>query len=151
MSWVSVGVAGVGFVSSLFGSSQKRKAAKEAKQLGIANAANIKMESEEEARRLRLAQEQTTGKAKLGIAASGFRSGKKSMGGSHKAYLANLKSVQQSELDWIAKSSRSRQDIARRGGNVAASQLTAGSYDSLASAAGFGIQGYGALKSAGKI
>ena len=145
-SWISVGISAVSFIGSLFGASEKKKAARKAEALGGLNASFIAQESAEETRRLRESQERTTGTAKLGIAASGFRSGEKSMGASHKAYLANLKQVQQSELDWIGKSSLSRQKIAKMGGQAQASQLRASAIGDYASAASSGFEAYGAWK-----
>lgn len=147
MVWVGTAIAAVGFVTSMMGAHEQRKAGKKGKQLGIENAAFIAMESAEEKRRLKMQQEQDTGTAKHRIAASGFRSGKESMGKSHQAYLANLEQVQQSELDWITKSSLSRQKIAEMGGQMVQQQMKAAALGSYASAAGHGFAAYSSATS----
>ncbi len=146
MAWVATAIAGASFVTSLYGASQQRKAGKQSKELGRENAAFIAMESAEEARRLLLSQEQVRGTAKHRIAASGFRSGKDSMGASHKAYLTNLKSVQEGELDWLKKSSLSRQKIAELGGQMQQTQMNAAAFGSYAQAGNAAFSAYNTIQ-----
>lgn len=123
MSWVSVGVAAVGFFSKIGGAKDTRKAAKEAAVLGGMNARYIQQETREQQRRMREEHSRTRGTLRAGIASSGFRSGAKSTGASHKAYTQALQRTQQKELEWIGKSGKSRADIAKRGGQAEASVL----------------------------
>ena len=152
LPWLAI-AAGAQIGSALFGGSATRRAGREAKELGRLNEKYITEETAEQSRRLRFSQGRTTSRAKAGFAASGFRSGAKSMGGSQKAYLQTLRDVQQSEMAWLQKSGQSRATIARKGGEAAASQLNAQAIgmfgQALTGAAGlaYGIQqgtsGYG--------
>ncbi len=135
MPVVAIASLAIGVVSSLFGAAGKKKAAKQAKRLAGLNADYIEAETEEQKRRLKFEQEQTAATTRTGIAASGFRSGAKTMGGSHRSYLKSMKDQQQSEMDWLTKSGASRANIAREGGNVEASQLRAASFGHYAQAA----------------
>lgn len=135
--WLAVAsVANIG--SSLFGISEARGAAGDAEQLGRLNATYIRTETGEQMRRLKFEQDRTTGRAKLGIAASGFRSGERSMGGSHRAYLSTLADVQQGELDWLQKSGAQRAEIAKRGGQAAGAELKASTIGMYGQAIGAG-------------
>ncbi len=148
MAWISVGIAVVGVGTSLYGASQSRQAGKEAKILGGLNADYILEETAEETRRLRFEQQRTLGTARAGIAASGFRSGAESIGGSQKAYLTQLKDVQQRELAWMQKSGASRADIARKGGAVEGRRLKSQSIGLYGQALTSGLQGFSDYKNA---
>ena len=125
--WLAVAaISSIG--SSLYGAKQASDAGKDAEALGRLNASYIGEETAEQTRRLRFEQKRTTGRARLGIAASGFRSGEESMGASSRAYLSTLKSVQEQELAWLGKSGSSRAEIARKGGQAAGAELKASSY-----------------------
>ena len=113
MPWLAVASLAVNAVSSIFGASATKKAARKAKRLGGLNADFINEETAEQKRRLGFEQSQTTATTKTNIAASGFRSGAGSMGGSYSAYLKSMKTQQQSEMDWLTKSGASRARIAR--------------------------------------
>ena len=139
MAWYAVGVT---IATSLYGASQSRKAGKQAEELGGINAAFIREETAEESRRLRFEQEKTSGRSRSVIAASGFRSGKRSMGASSQAYLKQLKDVQQKELAWLQKSGESRADIARRGGLLEGKKLKTQAVGLYGQAISAGIQGY---------
>ena len=122
--WLMV-AAGAQLAGGIFGSKASGDAANQAIDLSRANAWYIQQETNEQKRRLEFEQGRTRASARLRAAGSGFRSGKKSMGASSKAFLSTLKDVQQSELDWITTSGKSRADIALRGGQSQASQLRA--------------------------
>ncbi len=136
--WLAV-AAGSKVIGALFGGSAANKAAGQAQDLAKANVSYISQEAVEQKRRLRFEQERTMGTAKAGVAASGFRSGKESMGASQRSYLDTLADVQKKELDWITRSATSRSNIAKRAGDSAASQLrsqgTAQLFSGLSSAA----------------
>ncbi len=149
MAWFAIGIAAVGVATSVYGAVQSKKAGKEAEVLGGMNAAFIRQETAEEARRLRFEQERTLGRSRSVIAASGFRSGKKSMGASSKAYMTTLKGVQQKELAWLAKSGASRADIAQRGGMVEGQRLKSQATGLFGQAIMTGLQGFGTYQ-AGK-
>ncbi len=125
MVWLAAAGLAISVVGSLFGASQASKAAKKAERLGALNADYIGEETAEQKRRLRFEQGKTTATAKTNIAASGFRSGARTQGASHTAYMKSMKTQQQSELDWLTKSGESRAKIAREGGDMAASQMKA--------------------------
>lgn len=120
--WLAI-AAGSSIISSLFGAMSSRKAASETEALGQSNASYILQETAEQSRRLRFEQNQVSAGVRAAIASSGFRSGKDSMGASHKAYQKTMKQVQESELNWLQKSGKSRADIAIRGGISQATQL----------------------------
>ena len=124
MPWLAI-AGGAKLLGGLFGSSRSRRAAKEARALGEANATYIEAETAEQSRRLGFSQSRTRGTVRSQFAASGFRSGKESRGASQSAYLKTLSKVQKSELDWISKSGASRADIARRGGQMESNRLKA--------------------------
>lgn len=134
MPWLAAAGLAVSVVSSLFGASAAKKAARKAKRLAGMNADYINAETDEQKRRLKFEQSQTTATTKSNLAASGFRSGAASMGGSRSAYLKTMKTQQQSEMDWLTQSGESRSKIAREGGNVAASQLKSQSFGQYAQA-----------------
>ena len=145
MAWIAVGIV-VGIGTSLYGASQSRKAADQAVQAGAASGAYIEQETAEEARRLKFEQSKTRGTTRAVIAASGFRSGEKSMGSSQKAYLKTLEDVQSKELAWLQKSGASRADIARRGGYVEGQRLKSQAVGLLGQAVSTGLQGYATFK-----
>jgi len=120
-----IGVASlaISVISSLFGASESKKAEKRALRLGGMNADLILAETAEQKRRLGFEQQQTTATTKTNIAATGFRSGETTMGGSHRTFLKTMKTQQQSEMDWLTQSGTSRAGIARAGGESAASQM----------------------------
>lgn len=122
--WLAVSV-GAQIFGGLLGASASDRAAEDAKRLGKLNASYITEETAEQTRRLKFTQERTQASVRAGQAASGFRSGEKSMGASSKAFMSTLKDVQQSELDWLNKAGKSRAEIARRGGEAQASTLRA--------------------------
>ena len=146
MAWFAVGIT---VATTLYGASQSRKAGKAAEELGGVNAAYIREETAEETRRLRFEQERTLGRSRAVIAASGFRSGKESMGASSRAYMATLKDVQEKELTWLQKSGESRADIAQRGGMVEGQRLKSQATGLFGQAISTGLQGYGVYQ-AGK-
>ena len=139
MAWFAVGVT---VATSLYGASQARKAGKASEELGGINAAFIREETAEESRRLRFEQEKTSGRSRAVIAASGFKSGRRTMGASSRAYLKQLKDVQQRELAWLQKSGASRADIARRGGLIEGQRLKSQAVGLYGQAISAGIQGY---------
>ena len=131
---IAVANLALGVVSSLFGGSAKRKAAKKAERLGGLNADYIGEETAEQKRRLGFEQSQTRATTRTNIAASGFRSGADSMGASHQTYLKTMKTQQKSEMDWLSKSGKSRSQIAREGGDIEAAQLRASAFGDYARA-----------------
>ena len=124
LPWLAI-AGGAKFLGGLFGGSSSRRAAKEAAVLGEANAQYIQQETAEQTKRLQFSQGRTRATTRATFAASGFRSGKKSQGGSQRAFMATLKQVQRQELDWLSRSGASRADIARRGGQAESSRLKA--------------------------
>ena len=122
MPWLAI-AAGASALSSLFGAKRTREASKEALALGKANASYIVQETAEQQRRLKFEHSRTRATARAGVAASGFRSGKDSIGASQKAYQTTLARVQKEELAWLGKSGRMRADIAVRGGQAESNVL----------------------------
>lgn len=120
--WAAIS-AGSSVLGGLFGRSGAKEAARRARELGRLNSRFIIDESREQSRRLRYEFERTKGSARATIAGSGFRSGRDSMGSSHKAYLAELTDVQNKELAWLDRSAQSRSKIARMGGESQAASL----------------------------
>lgn len=141
MAWPAVAALGLQVVSSLFGANASSSAASKARRLSNKNALFIGAEGAEQKRRLAFGHQQTRSTTRTNIAASGFRSGKQSMGGSHRAYLRSMKNQQSRELDWITRSTKSRQDIARAGGQIISDQMKAQAFGQYAKAgqALFGI------------
>ena len=146
MTWFAVGIAAIGVGTSLYGASQARKAGKSAEALGAASSKYILEETAEETRRLRFEQSKTRGRSRAVIAASGFRSGAESIGGSSKAYLKQLRDVQSRELAWLQKSGASRADIARRGGAIEGQRLKSQATGLYGQAISTGLQGFGIWK-----
>ncbi len=121
-AWIMI-AAGAQLAQGLFGASASSTAANQTLDLARSNVSYINQEAEEQKRRLKFTHSRTRATARATQAASGFTSGKKTMGASARAYQKTLKDVQQSELDWITKSAKSRADITLRGGQMQASQL----------------------------
>ena len=143
MAWFAVGIT---VATSLYGASQSRKAGKQSEELGRVNAAFIRQETAEESRRLRFEQAKTAGRSRAVIAASGFRSGGKTVGASSRSYLQQLKEVQQKELAWLQKSGTSRANIATRGGQVEGQRLKSQATGLYGQAISTGLQGYSMFK-----
>ncbi len=122
MPWLAI-AGGIKLLGGLFGARSSIRAGKDTKILAGMNANYIRQETYEQSRRLKFQQERTRGTVRANIAASGFRSGKKTKGASFKAYESVLAREQKSELDWLYKSGKSRANIAIRGGDSQARQL----------------------------
>ena len=121
-AWIAI-AAGAQIGSAILGSNASNTAANQALDLSRTNAWMIQQETNEQTRRLKFSQGRTRAKTRATQAASGFRSGKRSMGASARAYEKTLASVQQSELDWIQKSSKSRIDLVLKQGTMESANL----------------------------
>ena len=139
MAWFAVGIT---VATSLYGAKQARKAGKQSEELGRMNAVFIGQETAEESRRLVFEQQQIAGRSRSVIAASGFKSGAKTIGASSKAYLLRLKDVQQKEMAWLRRSGFSRANIARQGGVAEGQRLKSQAVGLYGQAISAGIQGY---------
>ena len=94
-------------VSSAKIAKEQRKAAEQARDIGDFNAANVRAETEEMARRQQLQNERMESTAQARAAATGFKSGT----GSLATYINDLKQENQAELDWLVKSGQSKAEI----------------------------------------
>ena len=146
MAWFSVAISVIGVATSLSAAKQARKAGRQSEELGRMNAVFIGQETAEESRRLVFEQQQIAGRSRSVIAASGFKSGAKTIGASSRAYLLRLKDVQQKELAWLQKSGRSRANIAKAGGISEAQRLKSQATGLYGQAISTGLQGYSAFQ-----
>lgn len=108
---IMIASAAVGAVAHLSAAERFDESGEEARALAERNAALIEAESREEGRRLRFQAEKEQSLARARAAASGI-----TMAGSPGLHLAEMEQVLGDELDWLRRSSESRQDIMRRTG-----------------------------------
>ena len=105
--------------ASIFGGISAKKdsdaAAKQQEELARANAKYIGQEGAEQTRRTLFEQKQVRGTVQAISAGTGLGGGR-----SRSAYQQMMLAQHGKELDWIKKSVTSRQDIAIRGGGMAA-------------------------------
>lgn len=114
----------------IVGGHKQKKAGKASDKLANKNADSIRAESLEEAAKLEKAQGQSLGFARAAQGGSGVRSG----GGTTDDYLKEMESVFADDLKNLKKSAKSREAIAREGGEVAKDQASANAWGTLASA-----------------
>lgn len=126
------GFIAASFVMSLIGSSKQRSAANQAGAIGEKNAERIAEETEEEIRRTELAQKQKTSQTFAAQGASGIKMG----GGTINDYIKEMETVFKGDIDWMRKSSASRESIARAEGNYAKAQGKAQAWGTLSSGVG---------------
>ena len=124
MGW---GFFAISAIMSVMGASKQSKAANMAGELGEKNADLIAEETAEEIRRAEFAQSQKTSQT---IAAQGM-SGIKMGGGTIDDYVKEMQSVFKGDIDWINKSSASRESIARAEGNYAKAEGKARAWGTL--------------------
>lgn len=98
---------------SIYSSEQ---AAKEAERMGNKNATSIEAETEEAARRAAKDAERSEARARAAAATLGLE------GESVDLYLKDLANTNKEQIDWLKKSGQSRADIAREGGQAAATE-----------------------------
>ena len=108
---IQIASAAVGAIAQFSAAGEFESAGDEARALSERNAALIEAESREEGRRLKFQAEKEQSLARARAAASGI-----TMAGSPGLYVSEMENVMQDELDWLRKSSESRQDITRRTG-----------------------------------
>ena len=121
-AWIAI-AAGAQIGSALIGASASSTAASNSIQLSRDNAWMIQQETNEQSDRLKFTQGRAEASSRLRTAASGFRSGKTSMGASSRAFQDTLKGVHQRELDWLQKSSKSRIDLTLKAGRMESENL----------------------------
>lgn len=115
---------------------QQEGAAAEAEKIGRQNAAVIESETRESAKRQKLADDQTSGKARALAAASGVEST-----GSVGTFLSDLDTAQTESLNWLVKSGENRARIAQLTGEYTAAQGRAGASGTRAGAVSSTISG----------
>lgn len=121
MAYVAMALTALSAIKQ-YRSGQKAQSAAEE------NARRIKSETEEQARRAKKGQEAKMGEARARARASGTAGG-----GSQELYMGEMESEFGRELDWLRASGAGRAESARRGGEIAQSQATAGAIGSMAS------------------
>jgi hypothetical protein len=126
------GMLAISFGMSLIGASKQNKAANMAGELGEKNAAAIAEETEEEIRRTELAQQQKTSQTVAAQGVSGIKMG----GGTIDDYVKEMQSVFKSDIDWMKKSSASRESIARAEGHYAKAEGKARAWGTLSGGVG---------------
>lgn len=92
------------------------RAAKEAERMGEKNARAIEAETEEAARRAAKDAKRSEARARAAAATLGLG------GESVDLYLKDLANTNKEQVDWMKKSGKSRADIAREGGQAAATE-----------------------------
>ena len=129
----------IGAASAAKSYSDSKKAAKAqkasgqvAKDIANENAARIKSETAESARRLKGQQAMNLSEAKARSAASGVRS----TTGSQGQFVEGLGSSFASELAWLKKSGASKAQIEARSGDYAVAQAKAGAAGTMAAGVG---------------
>ena len=115
---------------SLFGASKQSKAGDQAENIAALNAAAEAKESAETTRRMFAASRQQVGYAKAVAGASGFSV---QPGTSQANYISALERENRRQIDFTFQSSLRKQDILKRGGQLAYSQAQAGAVGTLAS------------------
>jgi hypothetical protein len=138
MTWVAVGIAGVGVGSSILGGRSAKKAAKAA---GKATAANILETEKENQRRRTLDLAQKTGTITAAVYASGLQ-----MGGSSLRYKNAFEGNYRREMAWDQQKARMDAETAKKGGQLAGD---AAMYSGFTSAIGFAGSGVSALQAHG--
>ena len=131
------------FISAQKVASQQKEAAKAAREIGNFNAANVRAETEEMARRQQLQNERLEATATARAAATGFKSGQ----GSLATYIQDLQQENTAELDWLIKSGMSRASLEEKKGEY--SYLTGLANANATSASGWSglISGIGGVSS----
>lgn len=134
MAWMAA--IGVGLQAlSAFG---QRSAGRAARQAARENAKMERMETAEQARRLRLEQREREGMGEVAMAASGTAGG-----GSQQTVLDRMKFEHNKERQWLIRSGRQRARVAERGGQLAARQANASAIGTLAGAASSAYAAFG--------
>lgn len=124
MAYVAIALTALSAIQS-YRAGQKAEAAAEE------NARRIRLETEEQARRQKKAQEAKMGEARARARASGIQAG-----GSQDIYMEEMETEFGRELDWLRASGASRAGAAQRQGQVARQQATGQALGSMASAFG---------------
>lgn len=109
---MAVAVPAIQIGAAIIGAAAATKTAIDAKKAGKENAARIKAESDEQARRTRIDQQKTEALARARAAASGAQ------GGSVDVYLAGLQDEHAKELQWLGKSANMNASSAIKQGNT---------------------------------
>lgn len=109
---MAVAIPFVQVAAAVIGAGAAVKGAVDAKKAGKENAARIKAESEEQARRTRIDQQKTEALARARAAASGAQ------GGSVDMYLSNMQNEHAKELQWLGKSAGMNASSAIKQGNT---------------------------------
>jgi len=136
-------MAYIGLVLTALSAVQQYRAGQKAEAAGEENARRIRAETEEKARRTKKGQEAKMGTARARAAASGTADG-----GSQDIYMSEMEKEFGIELDWLRASGAGQAESAKRGGQVARQQATAGAIGSMASAFGTAY-GQGLFKGTG--
>lgn len=98
--------------AAVIGAGAAVKGAVDAKKAGKENAARIKAETEEQARRTRIEQQKTEALARARAAASGAQ------GGSVDVFLAGMQDQHAKELQWLGKSGSMNASAAKQQGKT---------------------------------
>jgi hypothetical protein len=99
-------------VSAAKAADAERAAAKEARNLSNLNAANIQSETDEMARRQRLANQRLESTARARAAATGVRPGE----GSLFTFIKDMQNENKAELDWLIRSGYNKAQLERNRG-----------------------------------
>lgn len=108
---IMIASAAVGAVTQLAAAERFEESGDEARNLAEMNAAIEEAESREEERRLRFQSEKDMAQARARAAASGI-----TMAGTPGLYMQEMEEVLGREVDWLRKSSETRQEQIRRTG-----------------------------------
>lgn len=109
---MAVAVPVIQVAAAVIGAGAAIKGAVDAKKAGKENAARIKAETEEQARRTRIEQQKTEALARARAAASGAQ------GGSVDVFLAGMQDQHAKELQWLGKASGMNQSSAIKQGQA---------------------------------
>lgn len=120
MAIAAVAIAGavISAASSIKGGIDGQKGAAAAKSAGKQQAKMIQMEGQEQERRLKRTQQ---AEYKTSVAKS--YASNLQMSGSTESYLHDMRSEQMREIDWLKSETAARSYAAKKGANVAASNL----------------------------
>lgn len=110
-------------IGALYSAGSAKNAATRAESTAEINARLIGQESVEEERRLRKDMAQTEALSNALTGASGVQ-----MSGSRKAFMDEMRAEHSRQIDWLQKSTRQKQRVVRRGGQLQSSQLQSQAY-----------------------
>ena len=138
---------------TLYSANEQRKAGKDAKRAGRANAAAQLAETKEAARRLSGQQANDRAYTRTAVAASGLE-----LSGSNSLYLQAMEAEQQKELAWLNKAGATSANLLEQQGKDAQRIANAGAVSTLATGLGsaatmydqFGWMGFGGGGGGGK-